>query len=274
MGIIFDGRKFAKKKEKLLSYKVTRLLGKGVKPKLVSILVGNDPGSKLYISLKKKAAERVGIVFEVVKFEESALVDQISSAVKQFSSDSSVYGIMVQLPLPEKFRDRDRDRVLNSIAYEKDVDGLRENSPFLPATVKAILSIIDEAKKLLNPPIRRAGLNYCVVGATGMVGLPLVKELKKLGNEVIGCNSKTSNLKYQTSKADVLISATGVPNLIQGYMVKKGAIVIDVGSPKGDVDPSAALRASFFTPVPGGVGPVTVVSLLENLVDVVNSVVI
>lgn len=264
MSIIFDGREFARDKEKLLSYEVTKLKKKGIIPKLASILVGDDPASVLYVNLKKKAAERVGAELQVIRLNRSTTAEEIIKTIQQYNSDNNVHGIMVQLPLPKSIINH-QSLIINSIAPEKDIDGLREDSPFVPATVKAILTIIDEATRLRRPSARRG--KVCVVGAKGIVGKPLVKLLRKLSYKVTECDIDTMNYEQITMNSDILISATGVPNLIKGDMVKDGAIVIDVGSPKGDVDPSAALRASFITPVPGGVGPVTIVSLLDNLVS-------
>lgn len=252
MATIFDGRQFALQKEEEL-----KSLGKH--PKLVSILVGDNEASHLYVNLKKKFAERVGATLEIASFNSDVSSGQIKEFIEDANADSSVNGIMIQLPLPESLKSETSDLV-NSISPLKDVDGLGENSMYLHPTSKAVIQIISESGK-------DSGI-VCVVGATGMVGRPLVKDLKEKGYEVIECDSETKNLKEETLKADILVSTTGVPNLIKEDMVKEGVVVIDVGSPKGDVDfENVSKRASFITPVPGGVGPVTIACLLENLME-------
>lgn len=259
----FDGRSFSGKKELRLKKEVARLKKRGINPKLVSILVGDDPASKLYVSLKKKAAERIECMMEVKELGRHARYSDIYHCINKLNFDPFVHGIIVQMPLPKSFTGRDRDRVLRVIDPSKDVDGLRENSKFLPATVKAVLQIIKVAKGEVKSDFE----NAVVVGASGMVGKPLAEILSDLGYKVIKCDINTKDLSSKTLTADLLISATGVPNLIKGDMVKSGVAVIDVGSPKGDVKfEEVSKKAAFITPVPGGVGPVTIVSLLENLI--------
>ena len=200
--------------------------------------------------LKKEAAQRVGIEFGV----RNSIDD-----IKELNEDEKVYGIMIQMPLPEKIRS-EKFGIINSIDPQKDIDGLGEDSPFLHPTSRAILEVIEEASRDTN-------LTCVVVGATGMVGRPLVVELKRRGYKVIECNTKTLDLKAETLKGDILISATGKTGIIKSDMVKNGAIVIDVGYPEGDVEKKAKEKASFATPVPGGIGPVTISCLLENLVE-------
>lgn len=251
MAIIFGGRAFAKNRENTLKKKVVTLKSKGVTPHLVSILIGSDPASVLYVGLKKKAAERIGAMVTIVNLDPSFGINGAVTMIKRFNKDENVNGIMVQLPLPSDIS-AGKDEILDSISPKKDVDGLRAKSKFLHPTSKAVVEILEEAlRKTKSKP-----KTVCVVGKKGMVGAPLVRALKKLGYKLID-NKK---------EADVLISATGTPRLIRGSMVKDGAIVIDVGSPKGDIDfKSAFKKAGFITPVPGGVGPVTITCLLENL---------
>jgi methylenetetrahydrofolate dehydrogenase (NADP+)/methenyltetrahydrofolate cyclohydrolase len=263
MTLVFDGRKFAEKKISELDKKVALLKNQGIHPKLASILVGEDPASKLYVSLKKKKAEGIGAEMDIYFLKEKENIETILALIDSLNSDLTVYGIMVQLPLPASFTKKDKEEIINSIKKEKDVDGLREDSPFLHPTAKAVIDVIKESRKEIDYgscPI------VCVVGSGGMVGKPLVKELKAGRYEVIECGRDTKGLKEKTSKADILISATGIPGLITFGMIKKGATVIDVGSPKGDVNSEASKVAGFLTPVPGGIGPITIASLLENLV--------
>lgn len=255
MTIIFDGREFANKKEVELKGKVTELKNKSIIPKLVSILVGEDPASSLYVSLKKRAAERIGAEAIILKLKDN---EKVEESIQKFNNDTSVHGLMVQLPIPGLDRS-EAQNILNKIAAMKDVDGLREDSIFIHPTTKAVLEIIHEAGVENGSVV--------VVGATGMIGRTLVKELKSRGYKVIECNTKTSDLKYETLKADILVSVTGREKIIKGDMVKDGAVVVDVGSPKGDVEfDEVSKKTSFITPVPGGVGPVTISCLLENLV--------
>lgn len=258
MTIIFNGREFAKKKEKELAEKVTKLKEKGVSPKLVSILVGDNPTSALYTSLKKKAAERVGAEMDIRHFPEEILIEELVNLISDLNKDTSVHGIMIQLPLPEKLKS-DTNKITSKIDPLKDVDGLNEKSEFISATVKAIVLIMKEASSYLFD-------NVVVVGSTGMVGKPLIKLLKELEYKVTGVDITTKNLEKRLKKADLIISATGQPGLIKEDMVSDGVVIIDVGSPKADVDEGVYKKASFYTPVPGGVGPVTIVSLLDNLV--------
>lgn len=258
---IFDGRKFAKEKEEELRIKV---LGLEVVPKLAVILVGDNQASKIYVNLKKAAAERVGIELQLIELS-SATKNEILHLIKVLNNDYGVHGIMVQLPLPQELV-QDKYEILQSINPEKDVDGLRDDSQYLPATAKAVLHSIKAAQNMGCLDRHWDDIVACVIGASGMVGKPVVRDLKLKGAKVLECDVNTRNLAQVTMRADLLISVTGVPNLIKGDMVKKGAVVIDVGSPKGDVDFKEVSKiASFITPVPGGIGPVTVVCLLENL---------
>lgn len=252
MAIIFDGRTFAVRKEEGLKQKVADLRSRGIVPHLASILIGADPASKLYVGLKKKAAERIGAELDIYYLNEGTQLSEILHLIDSLNGDETVQGIMVQLPLPDSLHAA-KVEIINSISSEKDVDGLRADSQFLHPTSKAVIDILKEAEKEL----RIEPKSTCVVGATGMVGAPLVKELRRLGY----------NLTHEREAADVLISCTGKPSLIDGSTVKVGAIVIDVGSPKGDIEFEAvSKKAGFITPVPGGVGPVTISCLLENLV--------
>lgn len=262
MATIFDGRLFAAEKEVSLGLKVLGLKARGVYPKLASILVGNNPASELYVNLKKKAAERIGAEVDIYFISEKTKLDEIILLIDTLNTDEDVHGIMVQLPLPKPIS-QFKDQIIEAIDPKKDVDGLRSNSQFLHPTSKAVVDILKFAEKGLEVSPK----TVCVVGATGMVGTPLVKELRIEGYEVVECDSKTADLKEKTLKGEVLISTTGIPDLINKDMVKKDAIVIDVGSPKGDVEEGVEKKASFMTPVPGGVGPVTISALLENLIS-------
>lgn len=264
---IFNGRKFAKEKEVFLSNKVEQLRKHRIIPKLVVIMVGNDPASKIYVGIKQKAAEKIGITLQLVELKQ-ATVQQLLHLIKESNIDDTVHGIMVQLPLPGKLNElKAKNLILDAIAPEKDVDGLSDKSPFVPAAVKAVLYSVKVAQKLGFAPRNLKNAKICVVGASGMVGRGVVRVLGGKGVRVVKTDVKTRNLEAKTQKAEILITATGVPGLIKGDMVKPGAVVIDVGAPVGDVDfESVSKVASFITPVPGGIGPVTVVSLMENAI--------
>lgn len=263
MAIIFDGRQFAAEKEEVLKIRVFGLKSRGVYPKLASILIGTDPASQLYVNLKKKAAERIGAEVDIYLIKVNSKLKELLLLIKTLNEDDTVKGIMIQMPIPGDLG-KSRQQIVNSIDPEKDVDGLRTDSPYLHPTSKAVFQILKETEQKLNRKVE----SVCVVGAFGMVGVPLVKELKNEGYQVSECGSKTGDIKPNTIIADAVISATGVPGLIKSEMIKKGAVVIDVGSPKGDVNfAEVSQKADFITPVPGGVGPVTISCLLENLIS-------
>lgn len=278
---IIDGREIAKKRAEALKEKVT-LLKRA--PKVVSILVGNDPPSVLYTNMKQKKAAEVGIIFEPHRLPEETDFYSVSKLILALNADPKIDGVMIQLPLPKTFLgDHKTKELIELIKKDKDVDGLRSDSPFLTAAVEAVFIILEEEK------IDIEGKYVVMVGASELIGQKIAEKLTKMGAMVKLCNSKT-DLKEFTKRADILISATGKPHLITGDMVKTGVVVIDVGvmviSPEeserpddstnapissgttvtGDVDFESVLPKAYkITPVPGGVGPVTVISLLENV---------
>lgn len=244
MFMLIDGKAIAAERLERLRVRVQELR---TRPKLVAVLVGHDPASEIYVSMKAKKASEVGIDFEVVRDVNS---------ISELNIDDSVTGIIVQLPLPDGF---DTEKILQTIDPKKDVDGLTGKSQFLPATVMAVMIA---AGDLQNKTV-------VVVGQGKLVGKPLADYLAKQGNKVIRCDEFTKGLKAETMQGDVLVVATGVPGLIKQTMVKPGAIVIDCGAPEAEVDAEAYKIAGSYTPVPGGIGPLTVASLLENTVEAV-----
>lgn len=269
MVITFDGRKKAEEIEERLREKVKDIIK--VKPQLVSIVVGDNGGALKYQKLKQKKARSLGADIEIRKFDENVSLEELKEVVGKLNSDKSVYGIMLQLPLPQSFSKEDRDMLINLIRPEKDVDGMRLDSPYTAPVVKAIMLALDEAKEATNnivrPPFKETPYKVVVVGANGFVGTKLIKELAgKSEYEVISAGSDSHDLKSIIDSADVVISATGVADLIKEDMVKDGVILIDVGAPVGDIDKKAYEKASFVSPVPGGVGPLTIVCLMENLI--------
>lgn len=261
---VFDGRAFASEKIEELKIISAGVRSRGVVPHLASILIGDDEASHLYVQLKKKKAEEIGAELDPYFLPEKTELSTVLTLIDTLNSDENVQGIMVQLPIPGELGEH-KEEIINKISNEKDIDGLRGDSKFLHPTSKAIMDIL--AMALSGVKIEKSAITVCVVGSTGMVGMPLVKELKHEGYKVLEANGKTEDLSSITLKANVLISATGVPGLIKPEMVKKDVIVIDVGSPSGDFNSDVEKKALFFTPVPGGVGPVTIACLLENLVE-------
>lgn len=268
MPITFDGRDFAAKKEETLKGRVFGLKSRGVHPKLASIIIGSDPASKLYVGLKKKAAERIGAELDIYFIPANVKLADIIVLIGSLNTDDTIQGAMIQMPLPANLAES-REKLVNLINPEKDVDGLQEDSQFVHPTSKAAIDILHEAEnqKDVKAILSNISPKVVVIGATGMVGKPLVDELRTQKYEVIECDSKTKDLKSETLKGDIVISATGIKGLIKGDMVKENAVLIDVGSPGADFSPVAQDKSVFFTPVPGGVGPVTITCLLENLVS-------
>lgn len=255
---IIDGKKLALEHELRLKEKIEKLK---VQPSVVSILVGDNPGSLLYTGIKQGKARQLGINFAVWKFPENVAFAKVTSEIDEFNNDVSIHGIMVQLPLPERFLPKEKvQKLLDRINPQKDVDGLTGKGPLLPATVRGVLSILESEKQLDK------GKTVVVVGGVrGLLGRALVKSLKDMKEKVIPVSRDDESLGEFTKKADVLISSSGTKNLITEEMVKKRAVVVDVG---GDVDFRNVSRvAGRITPPKGGVGPMTVISLMENAVD-------
>lgn len=263
---LINGKKWAKVHESTLKRKIKKLKKQ---PVLVSFIIGDDPSSVLYVNIKQQKAHELGIDFRVARYDANASFDEVADHIHRLNADTQIDGIMIQLPLPESFLSGStEDELINLILLEKDVDGLRLDSPYLAATVKAIFSLLEDEK------ITLIGKNVVVVGASGEVGSRAFKAIKKRGIRVMGVD-QGDDTEGVTKQADILISSTGQMHIIKGEMVKLGVVVIDVGSEKladgkvvGDVEfESVAQKASYITPVPGGVGPMTVISLMENVVE-------
>ena len=250
-------------------------LGKSkLKLRLAVIQIGRNYISEVFIGQKKKVAEKIGIGFKLYQFDKKIEKDRLKKKIKEIIKNPLNSGIIIQLPLPKQFL---ADDFLNLIPEEKDVDILSEKSlgkfyqgklKILPPIVKGILSL------LKNYKIKLKGKNVVIIGTGRLIGLPLNLQLLKEKATLLVLNEFTKNISFFTNKADILISGVGKPNLIKSNMIKKGAVVIDAGISQrngkviGDVDfKEVSKKASYITPVPGGVGPMTVVSLLENLVE-------
>lgn len=237
------------------------------------IQVGENPVSALYVKKKEEMAGKLGIKCKKFILDEKIDETELIVNIKEISSDTDVSGIIVQLPLPQHI---DTRRVLDSIDPDKDIDGLHSENlgklftgqkSFYPATPVAVTRLIEELD------INVSGKRVVVVGGSNLVGKPLSMLLLNKGATVTTCNSKTKNLKGITQKADILVVAIGRPNFITPEMVKENSIVIDVGINRmddkvvGDVQKGVSQKAAFLTPVPGGVGPLTIMFLMENILN-------
>lgn len=277
MANILDGKVVSEAIKEKVKCEVASLKEQGILPHLTVLIIGNNPASQTYVRNKEKTCEQLGFKSTVVKFEEDATQEEVLRKIEELNNDSDVHGILVQLPIPKHF---DTQLVLESISKDKDVDGFHpfnagrmlsgttgENHPF-PCTPAGVIELL----KYNNIEIE--GKNAVIVGRSNIVGKPLVSLLLNENATVTVCHSKTNNLKEVTKQADILIVAIGTPNFIKKDMVKNGAVVVDVGINRlengkltGDVDFEEVKEvASYITPVPGGVGPMTIAMLMNNTV--------
>ncbi len=267
--MILDGKAVSEKRLEILKEKIGE---SGLYPHLATVIVGEDPGSKLYVRMKHRACERVGIGSVGIELPADSTTGQVLEAVTRLNNDPEIDGILVQLPLPSGI---DTTRVIETVAPEKDVDGfhpcslgrlLAGNPVFAPCTPQGIMTILEEYR------IPIAGKRAVVVGRSIDVGRPMAVLLLNADATVTICHSKTRNLEDEMRNADILVSAVGRAKFVGPAMVKEGATVIDVGINYdekgklcGDVDFEAVRdRAGAITPVPGGVGPMTIATLMEN----------
>ncbi|MFH1546135.1 MAG: bifunctional 5,10-methylenetetrahydrofolate dehydrogenase/5,10-methenyltetrahydrofolate cyclohydrolase [Patescibacteria group bacterium] len=273
--MLLDGKQLS---VKILNSVKRKLAGKKRKVGLAVILIGAHPASVAYVRQKKLAAEEVGFVFREVKLPVSVSEARLLREIEKLNCDKKIHGFIVQLPLPRKI---DTQKILTAIHPAKDVDGFHplnfgrgflQLPALLPATPAGILKLLDFYKIPLK------GQDVCVVGHSNIVGKPLAMLLLNRDATVTICHEFTKNLKAHTKSADVVISATGVPKLIRASMLKKGCVVVDCGGVKiknkivGDVDFDSAKKiARAITPVPGGVGPMTVATLIENTLRAANA---
>lgn len=263
---IINGKKLAAIREKKLKLKIAKL---GVRPKVVSILIGGDPPSILYTNMKHKKAADVGIDFEPLRLSEKTPFEQVVKKVEELNQDKSIEGIMMQLPLPKEFLNgHDPKELIMKISPKKDFDGLTGKGIFLPAVVRAVFSILEDEKVVVK------NKKVAVLGRSDLIGKPVAREMRKLGARVFVIHKETKNPKKITQAVDIIVAATGVPELLKGDWVSRGVVVIDVGTQKvndklvGDVEfDTVSKKASKITPVPGGVGPMTVISLMENVLN-------
>ena len=269
-----DGREVAKKWKENAAQRAQALTEKGVTPHLAVIVAGDNPASQVYVRNKENACLRAGIRSTILRLPESCTQEELEGAVAALNADQSVHGILVQLPLPKGL---DEARVLALIDPEKDVDGfhamntgkLMNGQPgFVPCTPLGVMKLLEA----YNIPTR--GRHAVVIGRSNIVGKPMAMLLLAADATVTVCHSKTENLADITRQADILVAAVGRANFVTGDMIKPGAAVIDVGINRvdgalvGDVNAEeAAQKAAYLTPVPGGVGQMTIAMLLSNTLD-------
>lgn len=272
MSNIIDGKTVSAAVKQRVANEVKILNQKGISVCLAVILVGEDPASKIYVSNKKKACEQLGIISKEYVLPSSTDQEEILSLIEQLNNDKTVNGILCQLPLPKGL---DEKAVIDAISPEKDVDAFHPvnvgkimigDYDFLPCTPAGIMEM------LAYYNIDVSGKECVVIGRSNIVGKPMSMLLLHKNGTVTICHSKTKNLCEVTSKADILVAAVGKANFVTADMVKDGAVVIDVGMNRnsdgklcGDVDFQAvSQKASYITPVPGGVGPMTIATLMQN----------
>ncbi|HEG8627110.1 TPA: bifunctional methylenetetrahydrofolate dehydrogenase/methenyltetrahydrofolate cyclohydrolase FolD [Staphylococcus aureus] len=269
---ILDGKQIAKDYRQGLQDQVEALKEKGFTPKLSVILVGNDGASQSYVRSKKKAAEKIGMISEIVHLEETATEEEVLNELNRLNNDDSVSGILVQVPLPKQVSEQ---KILEAINPEKDVDGFHpinigklyiDEETFVPCTPLGIMEILKHAD------IDLEGKNAVVIGRSHIVGQPVSKLLLQKNASVTILHSRSKDMASYLKDADVIVSAVGKPGLVTKDVVKEGAVIIDVGNTpdengklKGDVDYDAVKEiAGAITPVPGGVGPLTITMVLNN----------
>jgi len=272
---LLDGNLLSKKLRAEIAARAAILTAKGIRPGLAVIVIGDNPASQVYVRNKVKACEDVGFHSVLERYSVELGEEELLARIATLNADPAIHGILVQLPLPEHIS---AERVLEAIAPEKDVDGfhvanagaLMVGKPeFKPCTPYGCMKILES----IDYPIR--GARAVIVGASNIVGKPMAMLLLQAGATVTICNSKTRDLAHHTKDADILVVATGKPHMVTGDMIKSGAVVIDVGINRlpdgklcGDVDfDTAKYVAGWITPVPGGVGPMTITMLLMNTLE-------
>lgn len=269
--ILLDGKRI--KEEKFVELK-KEILSLERRPGIAVIQVGNDSASNVYVKSKEKFGKELGCIFNHIKFDENTREEDILKKIDELNNDNNIDGILVQMPIPKHLNS---SVIQNRIIYTKDIDGLTDinagllfhnKDSFIPCTPKGIITILDDIG------FDCEGKHAVIVGRSRIVGKPISQILLKRGATVTICHSKTKDISIFTKQADILVAAVGRPHIITKDMVKEGAVVVDVGINRvngkilGDVDTESVLPiCSKITPVPGGVGLTTVLSLLENVVQ-------
>ena len=274
MAEIIDGKALAKKIRAELKLEVDELKSSGINPKLAVIMVGEDKASKVYVKNKSKACEEIGVEFEEFLLDENTKMDELLELIDKLNNRNDVHGILLQSPIPKHL---DINKAFNAIDYRKDVDGFNPvnvgklvigQECFVSCTPLGVIKMLEEYG------IEIEGKNAVVIGRSNIVGKPLAQCLLSKNATVTVCHSRTKNIHEITSNADILVAALGKPKFVKGHMVKEDAVVIDVGINRtddgklvGDVDfDTVSQKASYITPVPGGVGPMTIAMLMNNVV--------
>jgi methylenetetrahydrofolate dehydrogenase (NADP+)/methenyltetrahydrofolate cyclohydrolase len=271
---IIDGVALSKKLRTSMAERVVALIARGIRPGLAVILVGENPASKIYVRNKIKACGEAGMLSRLIELPANVIEAGVLESIRALNADAAIHGILVQLPLPPQVSE---EKVIETIAAEKDVDGFHVQNAgrlflgtpaFEPCTPSGVMAMLDDIGVDLS------GKEAVVIGRSNIVGKPMAMMLLARSATVTICTSRTVDLAHHTRRADILVVATGKLNLVKGTMIKSGAVVIDVGMNRdaegklaGDVEfESARQVASWITPVPGGVGPMTITMLLENTV--------
>lgn len=274
-GKLIDGKAAAKEIREEIKKEVNELKAQGVVPGLAVILVGDDPASHTYVRNKEKGCKEVGIHSEIYKYPAAISEAELLDKIRELNEDKRIHGILVQLPLPGHISE---SKVIDTISPEKDVDGFHPvnvgkmvigKEGFLPCTPYGIMKLLEREQ------IDLQGKRAVVIGRSNIVGKPAGLLLLQRNATVTYCHSKTEDLSYHTKQADIIIAAVGKAKFLKAEDVKEGAVIIDVGMNRdengklcGDVDfESVREKASFITPVPGGVGPMTITMLLYNTVQ-------
>ena len=275
VAVIIKGNEVAEKKRAQLTEEVVKLKEQGIVPGLAVILVGEDPASRSYVKGKEKGCEQVGIYSELIEFPETITEERLLAEIDRLNGDDRINGILVQLPLPKHIEEK---AIIERISPEKDVDGFHPISvgrmmtgqdTFLPCTPHGIVELVKETNLDIS------GKHVVVIGRSNIVGKPVGQLFLNENATVTYCHSKTQNMKELTKLADILIVAVGRPKMVTVDYLKEGAVVIDVGVNRletgklcGDVDFDNVLDvAGYITPVPKGVGPMTITMLLHNTVE-------
>ena len=280
---IIDGKAIAAEIKKEIAAEVNEIIAKGGKrPHLAAILVGHDGGSETYVAHKVRACEECGFISTLIRYEDDITEETLLAKVEELNNDADVDGFIVQLPLPKHI---DEQKVIEAIDYRKDVDGFHPINAGrltigLPCYLSATPNGIMELLRRYN--IDTKGKKCVVLGRSNIVGKPVANLMLQKGTPgdatVTICHSRTANIEEECRQADIIIAALGQPHFVKENMVKEGAVIIDVGTTRvpttetksgfrlmGDVDyPNVAPKCSYITPVPGGVGPMTIVSLMQN----------
>jgi methylenetetrahydrofolate dehydrogenase (NADP+)/methenyltetrahydrofolate cyclohydrolase len=276
---LLDGKKLSNKIKEELKSDVKELKAKGITPGLAVILVGEDPASQTYVSMKAKSCKETGIYSVVHEFPETITQDELLDTIERINENPNIHGVLVQLPLPNHI---DSTKVLEAVSPKKDVDGFHPYNmgrlvtnldSFVPCTPLGVMEIFKEYD------IDLTGKDVCVVGASNIVGKPMQALTLNENATVDICHIYTKDLKAHTLRADIVIIGVGKVNLLTEDMIKDGAIVIDIGINRlesgklvGDVDfENVSKKCSYITPVPGGVGPMTIAMLLKNTIKAVKA---